>query len=97
MKYPSEAESRLRRKKMSGITGVSVDSFLTRGMSKVDGISSKLEAKMQEISSGGKEMKQEDLLMLQYEMGQYQAYMTTLNNTVQSIQNQVKDLAKSIH
>ena len=82
---------------MNGISGVNVNSFLSRGMNSVDSMSSKLEAKMKDITAQGGEMKQEDLLMLNYEMGQYQAMMTALNNTIQSIQNQVKDLAKSIH
>ena len=81
---------------MSGISGVNVNSFLTKGIDNVDGMSTKLNARMQEIASSGSEMKQEDLLMLQYEMGQYQAMMTALNNTVHSIQSQVKEMANSI-
>ena len=82
---------------MSGISSnVSVNSFLSRGMNNVDNMSTKLEAKMQEITANGKEMKSEDLLMLQYEMGQYQAYMSALNSTIQSIQGQVKEMANSI-
>jgi hypothetical protein len=56
----------------------------------------RLEAKMQDITASGKEMKQEDLLMLQYQMGQYQAYMSALNNTISSIQGQIKEMANSI-
>ena len=81
---------------MTGISGVNISSFLNRGLENVDGMSSKLEAKMQELTANGGQMKQEDLLMLQYEMGQYQAFMTALNNTISSIQNQVKEMAQSI-
>ena len=77
-------------------SNVSVNSFLSRGMNNLDSMSTKLEAKMQDITSSGKEMKSEDLLMLQYEMGQYQAYMSALNSTIQSIQGQVKEMANSI-
>ena len=80
---------------MSGISGVNVNSFLNKGMENVDGMSSRLDAKMKDITSGS-EMKQEDLLLLQYEMGQYQAYMTALNNTINALQSQVKELAQSI-
>jgi hypothetical protein len=65
-------------------------------MEKVDGMSSRLDAKMQEITANGEAMKPEDLIMLQYEMGQYQAMMTALNNTVSSIQGQIKEMAQSI-
>ena len=82
---------------MSGVSGVNVDSFLSRGMSSVDSMASKLEAKMRDITAQGETMKPEDVALLNYEMGQYQAMMTALNNTVQAIQTQVKDLAKSIH
>ena len=77
-------------------SNVSVNSFLSRGMNNLDSMSTKLEAKMQDITSSGKEMKSEDLLMLQYEMGQYQAYMSALNSTIQSIQGQIKEMANSI-
>ena len=81
---------------MSGISGLNINSFISKGMENVDGMSTKLNAKMQEIVASGAEMKQEDLLVLQYEMGQYQAMMTALNNTVHAIQSQVKELAQSI-
>jgi hypothetical protein len=51
---------------------------------------------MKEITAGGKELNQQDMLVLQYEMGQYQAYMTVLNNTVSSIQGHMKEMANSI-
>jgi type III secretion protein F len=78
------------------VSNINVGNFLSRGMQNVDGMASKLNAKMQEIASSGSEMKQEDLLMLQYEMGQYQAMMTALNNTISSIQGQMKEMAQSI-
>jgi polyhydroxyalkanoate synthesis regulator phasin len=76
---------------------MSVDNILDKGMSSIDKMQSDLETKMKSMMESGKEIKNEDLIMLQYEMGKYQAYVTTLNNTVQSIQNQTKELAKSIH
>ena len=81
---------------MSMVSG-GVGNFLEKGLQNVDSLSSKLDTKMKDITANGKEMKQEDLIMLQYEMGQYQASMTALNNIMQSIQGQVKELAKSIH
>ena len=77
-------------------SNINVGSFMNRGMNKIDGMSSKLDAKMKAITEGGKEMNQQDLLMLQYEMGQYQAFMTAMNNTVSSIQGQMKEMANSI-
>ena len=82
---------------MSNISSnVSLHNFLNKGMQNVDSMSTKLDQKMQEITAEGKEMKAEDLLLLQFEMGQYQAYMSALNTTIQSIQNQVKEMANSI-
>ncbi|MDR2488968.1 MAG: hypothetical protein LBD42_05710 [Desulfovibrio sp.] len=77
-------------------TGVSLDSLLSRGVSKANDMASNVDAKVKALASG-KEMKQEDLLIMNYDLGQYQAYMTMLNNTLQSILQQVKELAKSIH
>lgn len=81
---------------MSGITNINVGNFVSGGMNKIDGMTSKLDAKMQKITSSGEEMNQQDLLALQYEMGQYQAFMTALNNTVSSIQGHMKEMANSI-
>jgi polyhydroxyalkanoate synthesis regulator phasin len=79
------------------IGSMSVDNLVNKGMSSIDKMQTDLESKMQTMMAGGQEIKNEDMIMLQYEMGKYQAYITTLNNTVQSIQNQTKELAKSIH
>lgn len=81
---------------MSGITNVNVGNFVSSGMNKIDGMTSKLDAQIQKITSSGEEMNQQDLLALQYEMGQYQAFMTALNNTVSSIQGHMKEMANSI-
>jgi polyhydroxyalkanoate synthesis regulator phasin len=82
---------------MNPIQGMSVDGIVNKGMSSLDKMQSDLETKMQSMMEGGKEIKNEELIIMQYEMGKYQTYVTTLNNTVQSIQNQTKELAKSIH
>jgi len=81
---------------MNSISNVHVGNFLSKGMQNIDGMSTKLDAKMKEITASGRELNQQDMLMLQYEMGQYQAYMTALNNTISSIQGQMKEMANSI-
>jgi hypothetical protein len=78
------------------MSNISIGNFMSRGMDKVDGMASTLDAKMQEITAGGKELSQQDMLALQYEMGQYQAFMTALNNTISSMQGQMKEMANSI-
>ncbi|MDR0466352.1 MAG: hypothetical protein LBH94_03235 [Deltaproteobacteria bacterium] len=81
---------------MTGISGMNIGGFVSGGMQKVDGMSAALDAKVKDITSKGGEMKQEDLLMLQYEMGRYQAFMTAMSNTVSSIQGHMKEMANSI-
>jgi hypothetical protein len=81
---------------MNGIANINIGNFVSGGMNKVDGMATKLDAKMKDITASGKEMSQQDLLTLQYEMGQYQAFMTALNNTVSSIQGHMKEMANSI-
>ena len=81
---------------MQGISNINVGNFVSQGMDKIDGMAAKLEAKMQEMTASGKEMNPQDLLMLQYEMGQYQSLLTAMNNTVSSIQGQMKEMANSI-
>jgi len=81
---------------MDGGSNINVGGFVNRGLEKIDGMAAKLDAKMKEVTADGKEMSQQDMLMLQYEMGQYQAFMTAMNNTVSSIQGQMKEMANSI-
>jgi prefoldin subunit 5 len=81
---------------MNSISNINVGNFLSKGMQNVGNMTSKLEGKMQEITASGKELNQQDLIKLQYEMGQYQAYMTALNNTISSIQGHMKEMANSI-
>lgn len=78
-------------------TGINIDGMLSKGMSSIDSMNSSLQDKMNSVLGSGKEIKNEDLIMMQFEMGKYQTLITALNNTVQSAVNQTKDLAKSIH
>ena len=78
------------------ISNVNVGDFMSRALQKTDNMATNLEAKMKEVTAGGGELKQADLLVLQYQMGQYQAYMTMMNNTVSSIQGHMKEMANSI-
>jgi hypothetical protein len=73
-----------------------LDGVKDAGMSKIESMQSSLETKMNQLMNG-QEISNEELIVLQYEMGKYQTFVTTLNNTLQSIQNQTKELAKSIH
>jgi hypothetical protein len=77
-------------------TNINVGTFVSQGMTKVQGMATALDAKMAAIQGGTTEMSQQDLLSLQYEMGRYQALMTALNNTVSSIQGHMKEMANSI-
>ncbi|MDR2892005.1 MAG: type III secretion protein [Deltaproteobacteria bacterium] len=81
---------------MNGVSGVNVGNFLSKGMDSIDSMGTDLQAKMQEITASGQELKPQDLAMLNYQMGQYQALMTTLNSTVGSIQGHMKEMANSI-
>jgi hypothetical protein len=77
-------------------TGLTVDGFVTAGLGGASTMESTLETKMNALM-GGEEITNQELIVIQYEMSKYQTYMTTMNNTVQSIQNQTKEMAKSIH
>jgi hypothetical protein len=78
------------------VSNVNISDFLSRGMKNVDDMGTRLDARMKEITASGEELNQEDLLMLQYEMGQYQAYMTAMNSTLSSILGHMKEMANSI-
>ena len=78
------------------MSNISINEFMSSGLKKIDSMGAALDARMDAISANGEEMSQEDLLQLQYEMGQYQALITALNSTVSSLQSQMKEMANSI-
>ena len=78
------------------ISNVSVNDFMNNGLQKIDKMGSDLDARMNAITSSSEELSQEDLLQLQYEMGQYQALISALNSTVSALQSQMKEMANSI-
>ena len=78
------------------VSNISVNDFMARGLQQIDNMGAKLDQTMNEITQQGEELSQEDLLNLQYEMGQYNAFITAMNNTVSAIQGQLKEMANSI-
>ena len=77
-------------------SNISIDNFVSKGLDKIDTMGRALDARMDAISSSTEELSQEDLLQLQYEMGQYQALLSALNSTVSALQSQMKEMANSI-
>jgi hypothetical protein len=78
------------------VKNINVSSFVSTGMKTIEGMAGKLDAQMKAINDGSKEMSQQDLLKMQYELGRYQGLMTAMNNTVSSIQGHAKEMANSI-
>jgi hypothetical protein len=81
----------------TGTGTLSVDKFVDDGLSGAGNMETELDQIMNKLMEGDTEISNQDLVAIQYKMSKYQTYMTTLNNTVQSIQNQTKEMAKSIH
>ena len=75
---------------------VDIQGFASRGVTQVKDMSRDMEAKIADLTSKGESMKQEDLIMFQYEMGQYNAFMTFLNHTISSMTSLTKEMAQSI-
>jgi uncharacterized phage infection (PIP) family protein YhgE len=73
-----------------------VNGFMSRGLDKFTTTSADLESKMQTLTDKDGKINQQDLIQLQYDMGQYQASLTLLSNTISSIQSHTKELANSI-
>jgi hypothetical protein len=84
---------------MSDITnaGMNVSAFMNRGLEKFQATNTDLQARMQSLTDKDGKIDQQDLIKLQYDMGQYQASLTLLSNTISSIQSHTKEMANSIH
>ncbi|MDR2504443.1 MAG: hypothetical protein LBD82_08720 [Deltaproteobacteria bacterium] len=76
--------------------GLDLHGFATKGVQNVKDMSNDIGQEINNISENSQEMKQEDMLVFQYKIGQYNAYMTFLTHTINSLTSLAKEMAQSI-
>lgn len=72
--------------------GMNISQMFQSGIANMSIKGSELQTKMAGMKSG--EMKQEDLMQMQFEMGQYNAMTELLSNVTKSMTDMLKTLAQ---
>lgn len=78
---------------MSQINGININNFFNDNMDAISDKGKALEQKMNEISNGG-EVGPEQMLALQFEMGQYNALLESISTVTKSLTDSMKSIAQ---
>ena len=77
----------------TGTPGVNISELFNSGIDNVGKRGEALQAKMNDLLSQD-EIKTEDMLVIQFEMGQYNALMESLSTVTKSLTDSLKSLAQ---
>lgn len=78
---------------MSQISGININDFFNSNMDAISNKGAELEKQMQAISDGG-EVGPEQMLALQFEMGQYNALLESISTVTKSLTDSMKSIAQ---
>lgn len=78
---------------MSQVGGININNFFNQNMDAISDKGAALEQKMNEISNGG-EVGPEQMLALQFEMGQYNALLESVSTVTKSLTDSMKSIAQ---
>lgn len=78
----------------TGTPGMNVGELFNSGIDSVSKRGEQLQAKMEAMMSKDGEIKTEDMLAIQFEMGQYNAMMESLSTVTKSMTDLLKNLAQ---
>ncbi len=78
---------------MSQIGGININNFFNNNMDAISNKGAELEKQMQAISDGG-EVGPEQMLALQFEMGQYNALLESISTVTKSLTDSMKSIAQ---
>lgn len=78
---------------MSQIGGININNFFNNNMDAISNKGAELEKQMQAISDCG-EVGPEQMLALQFEMGQYNALLESISTVTKSLTDSMKSIAQ---
>lgn len=78
---------------MSQISGININNLFTSGMNSIESRAADLQAKMDAIQNNG-EVGPEQMLTLQFEMGQYNALIESISTVTKSLTDSMKSIAQ---
>lgn len=78
---------------MSQISGININSLFSSSMDSIESRGAELQAQMEAIQNGG-EVGPEQMLALQFEMGQYNALIESVSTVTKSLTDSMKSIAQ---
>ena len=79
---------------MDSISGFNVSQMFENTLQSIGSKGSDLTAKMENLLSSGEELSNEQMISLQFEVGQYNAMMEALSTVTKSMTDMMKSLAQ---
>ncbi len=79
---------------MDSISGFNVSQMFENTLQGISSKGSDLNARMENLLASGEELSNEDMISLQFEVGQYNAMMEALSTVTKSMTDMMKSLAQ---
>lgn len=79
---------------MNQVGGINVQNFFNNSLQSIHDKGEQLQAKMQELQNSGQNISQEQMLQLQFEMGQYNALLEAISTVTKSLTDSMKSIAQ---
>ncbi len=79
---------------MNQLGGINIQNFFNNSLQSIEDRGEKLQAKMKELQNGGANLSQEQMLQLQFEMGQYNALLEAISTVSKSLTDSMKSIAQ---
>lgn len=79
---------------MDSIGGLNISQMFENSLQSIGSRGSDLNTKMNDLLADGKELSNEQMIQLQFEVGQYNAMMESLSTVTKSMTDMMKSLAQ---
>ena len=79
---------------MDSVSGFNISQMFDQSLQSIEKRGSSLNTKMNDLLSDGKEISNEQMIQLQFEVGQYNALMESLSTVTKSMTDMMKSLAQ---
>ncbi len=79
---------------MDSVSGFNISQMFDQSLQSIEQRGASLNTKMNDLLSDGKEISNEQMIQLQFEVGQYNALMESLSTVTKSMTDMMKSLAQ---
>ena len=79
---------------MDAVSGFNISQMFDQSLQSIEQRGASLNTKMNDLLADGKELSNEQMIQLQFEVGQYNALMESLSTVTKSMTDMMKSLAQ---